>query len=175
MSIPHLPIPSPPCSYSIQFIAYIFTAWMHWFPPFFMAFDLYLHREHAQRRHKIDLRASFRKAPSSQPIYQQLLKVFWVYTGPFFVMGAWFLAGFTPQKVYPIIFSILVLPALSLNPCLPVSTFCLHLPVSTSLSPPPCLHLPPLPSVSSLLWCGLVVQILFSNSHKDQSIILDVI
>lgn len=48
--------------------------------------------------------AAFRKAPHAQPIYKQLLKVGWVYIGPFFVMGAWFIAGFTPEKVYPLIF-----------------------------------------------------------------------
>eukprot|EP00026_Physarum_polycephalum_P014968 Phypoly_transcript_15542.p1 GENE.Phypoly_transcript_15542~~Phypoly_transcript_15542.p1 ORF type:complete len:157 (+),score=10.62 Phypoly_transcript_15542:417-887(+) len=91
---PHPSLPAP----SVQ----LFTAWMHWLPPIFMTFDFYLHREHCQRRHKIDLRAAFRKSPHAQPIYIQLLKVFWIYTGPFLVMGAWFAAGYTPEKVYKV-------------------------------------------------------------------------
>lgn len=81
-------------------MAYLFTAWMHWLPPFFFILDFHLHKEHLQKRHKIDLGAAIHKLPYSQPIPKQLLKVFWVYTGPFFIMGAWFIAGFTPEKVY---------------------------------------------------------------------------
>ncbi|EGC37183.1 hypothetical protein DICPUDRAFT_77194 [Dictyostelium purpureum] len=68
---------------------------IHWVPPVLLSIDLFLHKEHIRKRHRLILKRSVRRA-----WVKDIFKVFWCVFAPFVVVGAWFGAGFTIDKVY---------------------------------------------------------------------------
>ncbi|KAN0034224.1 hypothetical protein ACTFIV_000713 [Dictyostelium citrinum] len=81
--------------HSIGF-AWCLNILIHWVPPVMLAFDLFLHKEHIRKRHRIFLS----RRNNLKTWIKDGVKVFWCVVSPMILVAAWFGAGFTIQGVY---------------------------------------------------------------------------
>ncbi|EGG21860.1 hypothetical protein DFA_01746 [Cavenderia fasciculata] len=83
-------------NHSVAF-AWLLNVWIHYIPPILLTLDLFLHKEHIRKRHRITFN---RNSPSKKVILKDTLKVIWAIIAPMGVCAAWMLAGYTPENVY---------------------------------------------------------------------------
>eukprot|EP01112_Ceratiomyxa_fruticulosa_P019383 TRINITY_DN6336_c0_g1_i1.p1 TRINITY_DN6336_c0_g1~~TRINITY_DN6336_c0_g1_i1.p1 ORF type:complete len:251 (-),score=22.71 TRINITY_DN6336_c0_g1_i1:18-770(-) len=83
-------------------IAWLLFAWSHWLPPILLSLDLYLNLDLLQRRHRLTM---FRLLKEGQEVskitmVRQTIRILVIIFTPIALISVWYLAGFTPQKVY---------------------------------------------------------------------------
>ncbi|EFA75711.1 hypothetical protein PPL_10764 [Heterostelium album PN500] len=77
--------------------AWLLNVLIHYIPPVLVTVDLFLHREHHRKRHRIILS---KQRNTTRVWVKDSIKVIWAYCAPMAVVGIWLGVGFTPENVY---------------------------------------------------------------------------
>ncbi|KYQ89657.1 hypothetical protein DLAC_09623 [Tieghemostelium lacteum] len=83
--------------HSVAF-AWLQNILIHWMPPMFVVVDLFLHKDHIRKRHRIIL-ARDRGQSSTKSLVKDIIKVIWTVCGTMTIVGIW-MSQFTIKEVY---------------------------------------------------------------------------